>query len=90
MDDFSSLVIDVGPRKLVWNDRVRDHGHERSITTSYARSAAAGEKGLEAAYLWEAAQLFLKTREALELSQQLTLSAWEPVSREALRLRASS
>lgn len=90
MDDFSSLVMDIGPRKLVRNDRVRDHGHERSITTSYARSSAAGEKGLELSYLWEAAQLFLKTREALELSQQLSLSAWEPFVEENHRLRASS
>lgn len=76
MDDFNRLVVDVGPQKSVTSLRGRDHGHERSVTNSYSIAADSHAQGCDVAYVWEAGQLFLRTKEALESSQAITLNAW--------------
>lgn len=76
MDDFQRLVMDVGAEKHAWAPRSRDHGHEASIRRSYDTAADPAARGLETAYVWEAGQLFLRTKEALEGSRPLTLDAW--------------
>ena len=76
MDDFQRLVMDVGAEKQAWSPRTRDHGHEASIRRSYDMAADPAARGLETAYVWEAGQLFLLTKQALERSQPVTLNAW--------------
>jgi predicted dehydrogenase len=76
MDDFQKLVMDVGADKQSWSPRTRDHGHEASIRRSYATAADPASRGLDTAYVWEAGQLFLRTKEALESSSPLVLAAW--------------
>lgn len=76
MDDFKQLAVDVGVEKTVWSLRRRDHGHEDSITTSYSMSADPVARGVDVAYVWEAGQLFLRTKEALESSHTVSLAAW--------------
>lgn len=76
MDDFQRLVMDVGAEKQSWEPRSRDHGHEASIRRSYDTAADPAARGLDTAYVWEAGQLFLRTKEALEASRPLTLDAW--------------
>ena len=81
MDDFQRLVMDVGSDKQVWSPRNRDHGHESSIRRSYDTAADPAATGLSTAYVWEAGQLFLRTKEALESSRTVTLDAWRETSR---------
>ncbi len=76
MDDFQRLVMDVGADKQSWSPRTRDHGHEASIRRSYEMAADRSSGGLPTAYVWEAGQLFLRTKEALEKSQPVVLDAW--------------
>jgi predicted dehydrogenase len=76
MDDFQRLVMDVGATKITRTPRSRDHGHEASIRNSYDTSADPAARGCETAYVWEAGQLFLRTKEALETSQPVMLDAW--------------
>lgn len=76
MDDFHKLVMDVGADKQVWSPRNRDHGHESSICGSYDTSRDPDAPGCNLAYVWEAGQLFLRTKEALETSQPVVLNAW--------------
>lgn len=76
MDDFHRLVMDVGFDKQTWSPRNRDHGHEASIRRSYEMSADKSSTGMPTAYVWEAGQLFLRTKEALEASQVVVLDAW--------------
>jgi predicted dehydrogenase len=76
MDDFQRLVVDVGPEKTVWSLRRRDHGHEDSIKASYNTASDPNARGLDVAYVWEAGQLFLRTKEALESSRLVSIDAW--------------
>ena len=76
MDDFKRLVADVGADKTVWSLRSRDHGHEDSILSTYTRAADSGAAGCKVSYVWEAGQLFLRTKEALQSSRQVTVKEW--------------
>lgn len=76
MDDFQRLVMDVGAEKHSWSPRNRDHGHEASIRRSYDTAADPAARGCETAYVWEAGQLFLRTKQALETSRPVSLNAW--------------
>lgn len=75
MDDFQRLVVDVAEKKEVWTRRIRDHGHDESIRRSYEMSADPRSEGCTAQYVWEAGQLFLRTKEALDNSCTLTLAS---------------
>jgi len=68
--------MDVGAEKQAWSPRNRDHGHDASIRRSYDMAADPANPGLATAYVWEAGQLFLLTKQALERSQPVTLNAW--------------
>ena len=68
--------MDIGADKQAWSPRSRDHGHEASIRRSYDTAADPAAPGLTTAYVWEAGQLFLRTKQALESSQAVTLNAW--------------
>jgi predicted dehydrogenase len=70
MDDFKELTIDVLEQQKRISLRFRDHGHESAIRRAYALvrpEHADGESGAcTRRYVWETAELFLKTRTALE------------------------
>jgi predicted dehydrogenase len=83
MEDFKRLTVDVGPDKMVWTLPSRDHGHERSIVGSYLSAADPKTSGCAISYVWEAGQLFLRTKEALESSRQISMQAWRPASDDA-------
>lgn len=68
MDDFQTLLIERGAEKTNIRLRHRDHGHRAAIQASYeaARSEPGDPKRLSTAYIWETANLFLKTKDALD------------------------
>jgi len=76
MDDFKRLVADIGPTRKVWERRHRDHGHEGSIVRSFESSMDSSAPGCDISYVWEAGQLFLRTKQALETSQPVSLDGW--------------
>ena len=83
MSDFKQLCIENVAHKEHGRALFRDHGHEVAIRTSYAMSPAGGASfgGLDVAYVWETADLFLATKEALEQQRTVTL---EPYTEERL------
>ncbi len=66
MDDFKSLKIEISDKVLKPWQLFRDHGHEKSICSSYEISKNSIHRGLSRQYVWESAQLFLATKEALD------------------------
>lgn len=68
MDDFQSLVIETGAEKRNLGSRLRDHGHRAAIEFSYdsSRTEPGDPRRLPVSYVWETADLFLKTKEALD------------------------
>jgi len=78
MDDFQRVIADVGASKTVRSLRHRDHGHEQSVVKSYQIAADPAAQGLEVGYVWESAQLFLRTKQALEGSASISMDAWAP------------
>jgi predicted dehydrogenase len=85
MDDFQTLTIEVVEKKRRTSLWFRDHGHQRAIRRSYSMSRPVdGDfRGLPLAYIWETGELFLKTKEALESRQPVTVTAF---SDEKLRM----
>jgi predicted dehydrogenase len=86
MDDFERLVIEVVDKKRVLSGRFREHGHEALIRRSYemARPNRESVPGCDIWYIWGTGQLFLKTKEALEENQTITLkSGGPPPARDA-------
>jgi predicted dehydrogenase len=79
MDDFQYLRSDVGGRKRRSRLVFRDHGHRDAILGSYAMSgrSAAAAPGAEVSYIWNTAQLFLRTREALENDRVVVLDEFD-------------
>jgi predicted dehydrogenase len=73
MDDFKHLKIEVVDKRHTVNPLFRDHGHQRSICSSYELSRDKAKPGLSSEYVWESAQLFLKTKEALETNKTLII-----------------
>ena len=71
LDDFQRMTIEVGARKRTVRGLHRDHGHERAICESYALTS--GGAGVDAGYVRETGELFLRTREALEADERLVV-----------------
>ena len=78
MDDFQRLVADVGPKKEVHSLWTRDHGHEESIKSTYQQALDRSAPGLLMDYVWEAGELFLRTREALEETRTIVVNRYDP------------
>jgi predicted dehydrogenase len=80
MSDFKQLTIENVERKQRNFALFRDHGHEASILRSYAMSPAGGgtEPGSDVRYVWETAELFLETRQALERNEPLVVQPYQP------------
>jgi predicted dehydrogenase len=80
MADFKELCIEDVASKKRNRALFRDHGHENNIRASYGMSsrAAASFAGFDVAYVWETAELFLATREALEQSRVVEVEPFAP------------
>jgi predicted dehydrogenase len=78
MDDFQRLVADVGSTKEVRSLWTRDHGHDESIRRTYELERDAGNRGLPIDYVWEAGELFLRTKDALEQTQTIVVERYDP------------
>jgi len=78
MSDFRTLVVDVGPTKRSYFNWHRDHGHEQNILSAF-RNVQANQKydrAKEISYIWNTGWLFLKTKEALETRQPITIESF--------------
>jgi predicted dehydrogenase len=72
MDNFDELTIHRGPSTRHHRPFYRDHGHRTVIERSYeiGRSRSGG---CSRRYVWETAELFLRTKEALEENRVVTI-----------------
>ncbi len=79
MDDFQTLTVEVVEKKTHVRHLFRDHGHQENVLRSLGLSGNASCDGAcSVKYVWETAELFLKTREALETNRVLTVEAFDP------------
>ena len=76
LTDFKELTTEVVERRERRVLRFRDHGHENAILRSYRMSDRAEEEspGSPLHYVWETAELFLRTRDALERDEILSVA----------------
>jgi predicted dehydrogenase len=81
MQDFKSMVVKVFDRTYSMSTFHRDHGHQDTIRRSYQMVRPAGTKpgGASIRYVWETGQLFLKTKQALEQNQELTIDGYHDI-----------
>ena len=72
LDDFHRLQVEVENDKKVYTPFFRDHGHDYNISQSFemAKSDAPGD---DVEYIWNTAQLFLKTKQALDTNATVTI-----------------
>jgi hypothetical protein len=77
MDDFHRLVIEAGTTKRVITPFFRDHGHDANMSESYAMvrpgPGTAPNPGCDVSYIWETGLFMLKTKEALDKGQVVTI-----------------
>jgi predicted dehydrogenase len=75
LDDFHRLVIEEGTRKRVVAPLFRDHGHDANMRESYAMVRPKGNEspGADVSYVWETGMVMLKTKEALDKGQVMTV-----------------
>lgn len=80
LDDFHSLTVHRLEQKRTYRGWTRNHGHSAAILGSYdaAHNQGDGTNCCNLEYVWETADLFLRTREALQLSSPVIASAFEP------------
>ena len=76
MDDFQSLRIDDREHTKKIGSGTRDHGHEASICATYETHRTPSASGCSIAYVSEIGDLILRTREALEKSQSISVAAY--------------
>jgi len=82
LDDFKALHARVRERRHRLRLRYRDHGHRAAIMSSYAMTGRGEtrENGLSVDYVWNTAQLFLRTREALEANEPRVVAGYSAVA----------
>jgi len=76
MDDFKNLTVDIVDKKYRHSQLFRDHGHEVNIVKSYEMvhtKSVESKDGCTVDYVWETAELFLKTREAFKINKRIVL-----------------
>jgi predicted dehydrogenase len=80
LNDFHHLEADVREKRTRIRLRFRDHGHREAVLASYAMSPRSelGGTGVDVAYVWDTAALFLRTRDALETQTSLEVQAFDP------------
>jgi len=82
LKDFEYLTADVVDRRSKFRNWRRDHGHSKSICNSYELSLDSNSVGLRARYIWESAQLYLATKEALEKNEIMVVNGFSDYQRE--------
>lgn len=79
LDDFDRLRIDVLHARKVYTNRYRDHGHRANVCLGYdtvfRNRPYDAQRQLK--HLANTAWLFLKTKEALELKEAVTVSEYD-------------
>lgn len=75
MEDFHRMVVEVEDDKKVIAPFFRDHGHDANMCESYEMVRSQGEPnpGQDIPYIWETGILFLKTKEALDKGEVVTV-----------------
>lgn len=78
MDDYKTMTIQVVDRKRRFWNLNREHGHKENISRAYeaVRDDLAYDRDDRLAYVWNTAWLFLKTREALERNEPVTIQGF--------------
>ena len=74
LDDFHRLVIEVGGDKRVIAPFFRDHGHDANMTESYEMVRPGSNPGSDVKYIWETGMFMLKTKEALDKGETVTIA----------------
>lgn len=80
MDDFRDLTVEVVDKKHKVSPMFRDHGHGLNIKNSYdmtSKKLDSTEKLKDIKYIWETAELVIKTREALETNEIVKVESFE-------------
>jgi predicted dehydrogenase len=85
LDDFQQLRSDVGASKRRRKLLFRDHGHRDAILGSYnmSRQSQHQADGVGVEYVWNTAQLFLRTREALERDEVVVVEKFDSTMLDA-------
>ncbi len=77
MEDFNRMVVEVEDEKRVIAPFFRDHGHDTNIRESYEMvrppKDGAPNPGCDPATVWETGILFLKTKEAMDKGEVVTI-----------------
>ena len=76
MTDFETMSIDVVDKKKVYKNFFRDHGHQNNVKRSY-EMISKNKKGESLKYIYESADLFLKTKEALDTQKTIIVYPYE-------------
>jgi predicted dehydrogenase len=75
LDDFRTLVIEVGADKTRVRLRHRDHGHGEAVRESLRLIGDGRRGGLAPDEVWETGLLALRTKAALESGKEVTVDA---------------
>ena len=78
MDDFWNLTVEIVNEKHVFRNQRRDHGHKSNIVAAVdaIRRDLPYDRQERIDYIANTAWLFLKTKEALELDQSITIQSF--------------
>ena len=76
MDDYEKMRVDVVDKKIIYKNIFRDHGHQHNIKRSY-EMISKNKDGESLKYIFESADLFLKTKEALEEQKEIIIEEFE-------------
>lgn len=76
MTDYETLRIDVVDKKRTFKNLFRDHGHKNNISKSF-QMIKNNTDGESIKYIYESADLFLKTREALENQKEIIVKEFK-------------
>jgi predicted dehydrogenase len=79
MDDFKRLTVEVVDKKRIYSNAYRDHGHRANVIRAYhnVHRDEPYHQENETSYIANTAWLFLKTREALEANERMTIDSYE-------------
>jgi len=78
--DFETLDVEIGMRRVRTRSFLRDPGHAERVRRSYAlaRPGPEGPAGASLRYVWETAELFIATDEALRGDRAVEVGPFDP------------
>ncbi len=76
MSDYKTMGIDIVSKRKIYNNLFREHGHALNIQRSYELSSKKS-LGESIKYIYETADLFLKTKEALESQVEMVVQPYQ-------------